>query len=247
MGLITAVLPIISSPLVEANERPRDDLATVLIVDDHVLARRDLRAMLLTSPLVSVVGEAGNGFEACALTSVLLPKVVLMDYRMPGMNGLAATRAIKADHPAVSIIMMTTQSESAVVIEALRAGSSGHLLKDCSAELLVHSILAVAHGAVLVDVSLFRPVARPGTEGGDRRRAGQPRAGFPGLATERLTSREAAILQLIAQGMTNRAIGDTLSFAEVTIKKHVQELIVRLSAADRTHAAIIALRLGLID
>jgi DNA-binding NarL/FixJ family response regulator len=218
---------------------------TVLIVDDHMIAREGLRSMLETSPDVKVIGEAHDGNEALEGVRSLEPDIVLMDYKMPGLDGLEATRRIKSDHPTVSIIMMSTYEDEAIVVDAMRAGASGYLVKDSSRDLLLHTLLAVASGGILVKATLLQR-ALGLMRGNDVRQAGS-RQSLHSPPVEALTSREETILRLMAEGKTNRAIADKMGFAEVTVKKHVQDIIAKLYASDRTHAAIIAMRLGVID
>jgi len=215
---------------------------TVLIVDDHTVAREGLRAMLEEDPQVQVVGEAADGLEALELVAGLRPRVVLMDIRMPGLDGLEATRRIKAQHPATAVIMMTSYDDNALVVDAVRTGASGYLLKDASRALLTHTIKAVTDGGILVKESLLRKAIA------SLAALGQPQAGptpeWPEV--EELTQREQEVLKLLAEGWTNRQIGEKLALAEVTIKKHVQTIIAKLRASDRTHAATTAMRIGLI-
>ena len=210
---------------------------TALIVDDHIIIREGLRVLLSTMPEIEVVGQADDGSVAIEMVARLEPAVVLMDVKMPGMGGLDATRRIKADYPTTAVIMMTSYEDEAIMVEAVRAGAGGYLIKDSSRELLHHTLLAVANGGLLVKASLLQRALGFGGTG----HIAQPR---PRVT---LTSREETILQLMAEGRTNRAIAEKMGFAEITVKKHVQEIIAKLKASDRTQAAIIALRLGLIE
>lgn len=216
----------------------------VLIADDHVIAREGLRSMLETSPLVRLVGEARDGREALALVDRLRPDLVLMDYKMPGLDGLEATRRIKTAHPTVSVVIMTSYEDEAIVLDAVRAGAGGYLVKDSSRELLLHTVLAVASGGILVKAALLQRALQRDAATTARPPSAPPAASPP---IEALTGREQSILRLVAEGKTNKAIADQLGFAEVTVKKHVQEIIAKLYASDRTHAAVTAMRLGVID
>ena len=236
--------PLVPSTLAEA-QATRDQQVTVMIVDDHEMAREGLRSMLKTNRQITVIGEARDGTEAIEKASSLKPTIILMDYKMAGLDGLAATRKIKAIHPTVSIIMMSSYEDAAIVVESVKAGASGYLVKDSSRELLVHTLLAVASGGVLVKASLLQHVFGFSADRNSRQASKPQSLQLP--AVETLTSREENILRLIAEGKTNRAIADKMGFAEITIKKHVQEIIAKLYASDRTHAAIIAMRLGLIN
>ncbi|MBI4498948.1 MAG: response regulator transcription factor [Chloroflexi bacterium] len=217
---------------------------TVLIVDDHTVAREGLRAMLETDPQVRVVAEAADGLEALERVAELRPAVVLMDVRMPRMDGLEATRRMKAEHPTTAVIIMTSYDDDALVVAAVRAAAAGYLLKDVSRDLLRHTIGAVASGGVLIKDSLLRKAIS-----GFFHTAQSPEADLPDLraaAVEDLTEREREVLRLLAEGLTNKEIGDTLALAEVTVKKHVQSIIAKLGASGRTHAAITGMRMGLL-
>lgn len=215
---------------------------TVLIVDDHTVAREGLRAMLADIPQVEVVGEAVDGQEAMSQMAELRPSVVLMDVRMPGLDGLETTRRLKADYPTAAVIMMTSYDDEALVIEAVRVGASGYLLKDASHDLLSHTIGAVASGGILIKASLLGKVLSSLSTPADSSEAQPPES--PPI--EPLTPREQSVLRLLAEGETNREIADRLSLAEVTVKKHVQSIMAKLQASHRTHAAIKGMRLGLI-
>ncbi len=214
---------------------------SVLIVDDHTVARAGLRTMLETDDQVRVVGEASDGEEAIARVAELRPRIVLMDIRMPHLDGLEATRRIKASHPSTAVVVMTSYDDSALVLEAITAGAAGYLLKDATAESLRGTVREAADGNVMVSAELMARAmssvraSRPGDE---------PPAGA--LPSTPLTARESRVLELLAEGKTNREIGDTLALAEVTVKKHVQAIMGKLEASDRTQAAITAFRLGLL-
>lgn len=217
------------------------DAITVLIVDDHAIARLGLRTMLDGDPRVRVVGEAADGQQALERTLELSPAVVLMDIKMPGMDGVAATRQLKERFPAVAVLMLTNYDDEALVVEAVRAGAGGYLLKDASHELLLYSIGAVASGGILVEATLLRKAI------GTRDMRPAPTERRPALAGIQFSERDLIVLRRMAEGQTNKEIGDALGLAEVTVKKYVQAIIARLHASDRTHATITALRQGLIN
>jgi DNA-binding NarL/FixJ family response regulator len=225
----------------EATKEPSS--IPVMIVDDHPIAREGLRAMLANSPEILVVGEAANGEESLALIPRLKPAVVLMDYKMPGMDGISATRQIRESMPQVAVIIMTSYEDQAMVLDALQAGAGGYLVKDASLGLVLHAIHAVAQGGSLVKASLLSAMVHIDSPAIPARRSTQ----LPSPMLEQLTDRERRIVELLAEGNTNRAIANSLGFAEITVKKHVQTVIAKLYAADRTHAAITAMRLGLIS
>lgn len=220
-----------------------EDALSVLLVDDHPVVRDGLRAMLGRSPGIEVVGEAASGEEALEKVTQLSPDVVLMDVRMPGMGGIEATRQIKAACPSAATIVFTMYDSEMYVVQALRAGAAGYLAKDCSADLLVHAIKAVVDGATMVRSGLLHQVMR-----GHLRPPQQPvgRPSDPG-AGEGFTPREVDVLRLVALGHANRQVARELNLAEVTVKKHVQSIIGKMGVADRTHAAVLAVRMGLVE
>lgn len=215
---------------------------SVLLVDDHPVVREGLRTMLASEPDMEVVGEASSGEEALQKVGPLRPQVVLMDIRMPGMGGIAATQRIKEAQPTIAVIMLTMYDSEMYVVEAVRSGAAGYLLKDASRELMCHAVRAAVDGGVLIRSGLLRLASR-GLGGGAY-----------GLAQVKeqpndvaLTPRELEVLRLLAQGHGNKEVARELYLAEVTVKKYVQAIIGKLNASDRTHAAIKALRLGIIE
>ena len=219
---------------------------SVLLVDDHPVVRQGIRAMLQYQPNLDVVGEAANGHEALQKVGELQHQVVLMDIKMPGMSGTEAARQIKGAHPTTAVIMLTMYDSEMYVMEAIRCGAAGYLTKDSSGELISHAIQAVMDGGTLVRSGLMRRIV----QGLVHTRIASGGAG-PSEArvmlSEHLTPRELEVLGLLTQGFGNKAISAELSLAEVTVKKHVQSLIGKLGVSDRTHAAIVAVRMGLVE
>ena len=214
----------------------------VLLIDDHEMSRRGLAAMLDTADWLEVVGEA----DACAtgLEAVerLRPDIILLDIRMPGVDGLACLDAIRRLHEPVAVVIVTLYDDRAYVLEAIRRGAAGYVLKDASTSDLLATLNAVSDGQLAIDAALLRDALAPDTSpgrGSDPERRGPDAFG--------LTPREVDVLLLLAEGQTNKEIGWQLSIAEDTVKKHVQSIIGKLRAADRTQAAIIAYRAGLLD
>ncbi|HSJ52700.1 MAG TPA: response regulator transcription factor [Anaerolineae bacterium] len=206
----------------------------ILLVDDHAIVRKGLRALLVTEPGLEVVGEAENGQQAIAEARRLCPDVVLMDLVMPGMDGLEATRRIVAEQPEVRILVLTSFAADDKVFPALKAGALGYLLKDSGPEELVQAIQQVHRG----ESSLHPSIAR---------RLLQELAG-PGqqdAVSGVLSPRELDVLRLLAQGWTNREIAERLGIGEATVRTHVSSILSKLNLGSRTQAALYALRVGL--
>jgi DNA-binding NarL/FixJ family response regulator len=203
----------------------------VLIVDDHPVVRNGLRGMLDGEPGVAVVGEASDGAEALAVADRLAPDVVLMDLRMPGMDGIQATAAFAARGPTPRVLVLTTYDTDADVLRAVEAGATGYLLKDASSGELVRAVRAVARGeSVLAPVALNRLTRRVRT----------PDADAP-------TARELDVLRQVARGASNREVAAALHISEATVKSHLLHLFTKLGVEDRTAAVTVALRRGLIS
>jgi DNA-binding NarL/FixJ family response regulator len=214
------------------------------IVDDHYLAREGLKDMLLDAPDIEVVGEAANGREALLLCSRLHPDLLLMDVRMPEMDGLAATREVKQRYPSVSVLMVTMHENPDYLLEAIMAGAAGYVLKDAPEEVIVGAVRRVREGESLLDseiaARLIRRLAAEGQEGG---RARSVRDEAP---LQKLTPRELEVLELIKWGCSNRQIAQDLVISLGTAKNHVEHIIAKLGASDRTQAVVTALERGLL-
>jgi DNA-binding NarL/FixJ family response regulator len=203
----------------------------LLLVDDQSLIRRGLKALLKPEPELTVLGEAGNGREALdwLRSAPQLPDVILMDVRMPEMDGVAATGAIGQEFPMVKILILTTFDDTEYVAQALQNGASGYLLKDTPAEELVQAIQLVQKGYTQLAPGLAQKLI-----------LGSPPPPEPAIdpAWAELTPREQEILQLIAQGASNREIAQQLYISEKTVKNHITSLLGRLGLRDRTQAAV---------
>jgi DNA-binding NarL/FixJ family response regulator len=214
----------------------------LLLVDDQALFREGLRTLLSLHEDLQVVGEAGNGLEALAAADALRPDVVLMDLRMPVLDGVAATRRLLAAHPASRVIVVTTFDDDELVFDGLRAGAVGYLLKDVSSDKLVEAIRAAARGESFLQPSIAAKVL---AEFNRLERSAAPPPPPPALA-EPLSERELEILRLLAAGDSNKEIAAALFIAEGTVKNHVTNILGKLDARDRTQAALRARELGLI-
>jgi two-component system NarL family response regulator len=217
-----------------------DDCIRVLICDDHALFRRGLMMVLEEEDDIEVVAEAGHGAEAVELAQALAPDVVLMDVRMPRLDGITATRRILETIPNVNVIMLTVSDEEDDLFEAMKAGAAGYLLKEISIDEVGRSVRGVAQGQRLVTPSLATKLI---TEfaGIAQRRAPQ------GIETPQLTPRELEVLGHVADGASNREIAGRLGISENTVKNHVRNILEKLRLHTRMEAVMYAMREHLID
>jgi DNA-binding NarL/FixJ family response regulator len=214
----------------------------VLIVDDQALVRTGFRMILEAEPDIDVVGEAGDGADAVAQARRLQPDVVLMDVRMPELDGIEATRRLLANGSAgeAKVVMLTTFDMDEYVYDALRAGASGFLLKDVPPEQLVDGIRAVANGDALLAPSITRRLIEEFVRSGPTRTE-------PPAALAELTSRELEVLRLIARGKSNAEIARELFVSDTTVKTHVAHVLMKLDLRDRVQAVVLAYESGLVQ
>jgi DNA-binding NarL/FixJ family response regulator len=215
----------------------------VLIVDDQALTRMGFTMVLDASDDLEVVGEAGDGATAVAQVRALKPDVVLMDVRMPGMNGIEATARIAEEYPDSRVLVLTTFDLDEYAFEALRAGASGFLLKDAQPAELVAAIRSVAAGDAVVAPRVTRRLLDMFAGRLPRADERRPASGDPRL--DELTPREVDVLRAVAQGMSNAEIADRLVVAEATVKTHVGRILAKLGVRDRVQAVIVAYQAGL--
>jgi two-component system, NarL family, response regulator LiaR len=208
----------------------------VLIADDHAVVREGLRGFLALQEDVEVVGEAADGEEAIAAAERLTPDVALVDLVMPRVDGIEAIRRIRAVAPQTRVIVLTSFADEDKMLPAVRAGAVGYLLKDVDPQELVAAVRTVNDGETLLHPAVIRELVRE--VGGGRR---EPAADNP------LTAREREVLGLIARGRANKAIAFELGVAEKTVKTHVSNILGKLNVTDRTQAALLAVREGLVD
>lgn len=218
----------------------------IVIVDDHPVILHGLKGMLSELDGLEVVGAAESGREALAQVESLRPDVVLMDVRLPDMNGLEVTRRIKESWPEVQVVLITVLDSELYLVEALRWGASGYLSKDSSRELIADALRSAARGGTLISTSLvqkaFGALARATTTLGP---APPEEDSLPPLVE--LTPRELDVLRLVSLGRSNRSIAQELSLAEVTVKKHLQSIMSKMGVSDRTQVALRGVRLGLVE
>jgi DNA-binding NarL/FixJ family response regulator len=211
------------------NERvPSDKKISVLVVDDHPLMRQGIASVVEMESDMAVVAEAGNGLEAIERYRQHLPDVTLMDVQMPMMDGVAATAAIRSEWSGARIVMLSTYRGDVQALRSLQAGASGYLLKGAIRSDLLAAIRAVHGGARYIPVEIARELAAHVTE-------------------DALSARELAVLQSVAAGNSNRRVAAQLGVTEDTVKSHMKNIMNKLSARDRTHAVMIAIKRGIID
>jgi DNA-binding NarL/FixJ family response regulator len=202
---------------------------TVLIVDDHEVVREGLRLSLSRTPHIRVVGEAGDGNAAIDMAERRKPNVVIMDVRMPGLDGLDATKELTAREPNMAVLIFTAYSERSLLARGLESGAKGYILKEAPHDTLVRAIEKVAGGDSFIDPALM-PAFLSGKDREDM-----------------LTAREREILKLLADGMSNADVAQRLFISQETVKSHVRHILAKLEADTRTHAVAIALRDAIID
>jgi DNA-binding NarL/FixJ family response regulator len=204
---------------------------TILIADDHPVVRDGLRGMLDGQPDLEVVDDVANGHQALAAVSRGAPDVVLMDLRMPELYGVDATRRIRAEHPDVRVLVLTTYDDDTDILRAVEAGATGYLLKDAPRDELFDAVRAAARGETVLAPAVAAKLMRH-MRGPDR---------------AALTERELAVLRLVAKGLTNRAIARELHLGEATVKTHLTNAYTKLDVDDRTAAVMAALERGLLQ
>jgi NarL family two-component system response regulator LiaR len=217
-----------------AEKTTAKDEIRVLLVDDHAIIRKGMKAVLDLVPDIQIIGEAGNGLEAVKQAEQLHPDVILMDLVMPEMNGIDATRRIKTLQPEVRILVLTTFAGEEMIFPAIKAGALGYQLKDSSPEALVEAIRQVYRGEPSLHPIIARKVLQELLTPSEKPPTSDP-----------LTQRELEVLRLITQGYENREIAEKLVISEATTRTHVSNILSKLHLASRTQAALYALREGL--
>jgi len=212
--------------------------ARLVIADDHELARAGLRAMLTGQRGLELVGEAANGHEALALCRRLQPDLALIDVRMPGQDGLTTCRAIKRECPATSVILVTIHENPEYLLEALKVGAAGYVLKDISQRELLVAVQRVLQGESILDKELATRLLQL---------LASEKPHQEELLPGRLSPREREVLQLLTRGQTNREIAENLIVSVSTVKVHVEHILAKLGVSDRTQAAVRAIELGLLQ
>jgi DNA-binding NarL/FixJ family response regulator len=208
----------------------------VIICDDQAIIRDGLEMLLKLEKDIEVLGQAQDGAEAVALVERTHPDLVLMDLKMPGLNGIEATRQIRAAYPQVKVLVLTTYDDDEWVFDAIRAGASGYLLKDTPREVVLKAVRGTVAGKTFLD---------PSVAGKLLHQVADKQVHPSTLLTDKLTEREADVLRLVARGFTNADIAERLHLSEGTVRNHVSGIFAKLEVADRTQAAVIAIQHGL--
>ena len=214
------------------------DVIRILLADDHTLFRKGLRSLLEHLPGLEVVGEAATGPEAVTLAEELVPDVVLMDIKMPGLNGIEATKQILQENPHTGIILVTMYDDAESVFSGMRAGARGYVLKGAEPQDLRRAIGAAYRAEVLLSPAIAAKLLHRFDPPGERRPVGIP--------YEELTPRELEVLRLAAEGLSNKEIAARLVLSEKTVKNRISNIFAKLQVNDRTQAVLRALRTGLV-
>jgi DNA-binding NarL/FixJ family response regulator len=212
------------------------DSIHILIADDQAITRSGLRTLLESVPELEIVGEATNGAEVIELATSLQPDVILMDLRMPGINGIEATRRIHRTSPHIGILVVTIFADDTSVFPAIRAGARGYLLKDTDQAELVQAITTVARGGVIFSPGIAHKVLQY---------LSAPPPNVPKQAFDELTNRERDVLDLIARGYTNAEIAERLGLSPKTVSNNISNVLLKLQAVDRAKLMLLALEAGL--
>lgn len=213
-----------------------DEIIRILIVDDHAVVRKGIRALLATEPTLEVLDEAKDGIEAVAKFEKLKPDVLLLDLLMPNMSGIEVIRDLKGKYPEVKILVLTSFAADEQVFPAIKAGALGYLLKDTQPEDLINAIGQVFQGESFLSPAIARMVLEEVFKPGEKP-----------LSPDPLTKREIEVLQVLAKGKSNREIGETLHITEATVRTHVSNILAKLHLASRTEAALYAIKEGVAN
>jgi DNA-binding NarL/FixJ family response regulator len=212
----------------------------ILLVDDHVLFRKGVAALLAAHQDIQVVGEAGDGLEAIEIARETLPDIILMDINMPRCDGLQATRQIKREMPHVTIVILTVSEDDKDLFEAIKSGAQGYLLKNLEPYQLYDLLESISRGEAplsgAIAAKILKEFSQPSSSSGE-----EP------ILVDELTARETMILQYVAEGLTNKEIATTLVISENTVKIHLRNILEKLHLQNRIQAAVYAVRQGLVD
>jgi DNA-binding NarL/FixJ family response regulator len=230
------------------SETPR--AARLLVVDDHAIMRLGIKAILDRDATLEVVGEAQDGHEAIARCRELRPDLTLMDVSMPGMDGIETTRRIKAEFPLTSVLILTAHAEHRLLMEAVKAGAAGYVLKGDHPHHILDAVRAVLNGETPLDqglaMQLLRRLGEEAAAQGGRAPAEPATSVLVAATPSSLTPRETEVLACLASGKTNRQIAQELHLSLSTVKRHLEHILSKLKVSDRTQAAVKAIEMGLL-
>ena len=213
----------------------------VMIADDHQVVREGLSAILNAKEDIEVIAEAKDGIEAIEKAKALKPDIILMDISMPRMNGVEATRRIKLQQPQIGIVVLTMYQDEEYIFDLVKAGATGYMLKNSDSSEIVKAIRSTHQGESMIQPSVASKILNEFSHLSDRRTVKSPRP------AQELTKREIEIIRRIADGKTNKEVGNILNISEKTVKNHVRNIFQKLGVDDRTQAAIYAIKKGLIQ
>lgn len=214
----------------------------ILIVDDHTLVREGFAKMLELEPQFEVLGQSSSAKDVLEKTKALKPDIILMDIKLPGINGIEATKMIKKEHPDVEVIILSMYDEEEYVMESVKAGASGYVLKDISQEELFSAIKVVHSGGSLIQPGLARKVLKEFAH-----LAKEAPQGGKSMSIKGLSEREIEVLQCVSEGKSNKEIAEQLTISEKTVKAHLRTIFRKLDVSDRAQAVAEAMRKGLVD
>jgi two-component system, NarL family, response regulator DegU len=218
----------------------------ILIADDHMLIREGLRKVLSLSKEIDVIGEACDGLDAVTKADQLKPHVILMDINMPRLSGIEATRVVKNDHPEIKVIALTVHSDDDKVFEVIKSGVNGYILKDVSPDDLINTVKSVCAGETVIHPTITAKLLNEYNRMSCDNKSPNNNPDSHNEEDEHLTHREIEILKLIAQGVSNKDIAQTLFISEKTVKNHISNIFRKIHVCDRTQAAVYAIKYKIV-
>jgi len=211
----------------------------IVLADDHPLLRKALRDLLEKEPTFQIIGEAGDGVEAVKLAGELAPDIIIMDISMPNLDGLQATQQIKTKHPDIAVLVLTVHTDDECILDILKAGAAGYLLKSAFGDEVIHAVRAVTSGEMVLSASIGQRLLTQA--------ARFPTRPFHLEAGEKLSARELEVLKLTARGLSNKDVASALGIKQRTVKGHLGDIFAKLRVASRTEAVIVGMQAGFLS